>query len=277
MRVLNIFALLIFISCSPKSDRSTSSVQDEKVNQRPDSTTGVVIDTGSGTSSDSSNPINDNTDVDPLTSSGNPECIATNDNEIFDCYRITPIIARGYANVPGSAKLSNAEKAALHIAWDSSKGLPTNVANNIFSGADARFNLRVMPKAGPSSGSLESVNPLDPNGQNQRSCDFNKIPYTKLTIGVEVRTKNFGGTYYQFKEVPVNSVSKIYKFPVPTYDSSNPIQIIVRDIEWDFGCIQSGGQSSYCPTDPVWYNDCVQFELQFSTDVTKDLVGEKIN
>ena len=47
--------------------------------------------------------------------------------------------------------------------------------------------------------------------------------------------------------------------------------IEILDVRWDTGCLYDRGQSErYCPTYRVWQNDCVKFDIQFSTDWTKD-------
>ena len=130
---------------------------------------------------------------------------------------------------------------------------------------DARFNVRVRTRPAPPRGA-------DSHGVQ---CEFQEYEswfrYTKLDIDVCLRkaTQTSCTQRHTFEGVPIDQVSKVKEFSVPT--SSQPLVIEILDVRWDTGCLYDRGQSErYCPTYRVWQNDCVKFDIQFSTDWTKD-------
>ncbi|MGB0455128.1 MAG: hypothetical protein ACPGJV_15570 [Bacteriovoracaceae bacterium] len=155
--------------------------------------------------------------------------------------------------------------------WSSQTHLPSGVDPLIFK-TDSRFNLRVIPRPGPARFQ---------NDTNGVQCRFDPRQYTKLSVGIRVRKASATvGDYYYFQNVAVDSASKVHEFSVPA--SSDPLVVEITRVEWDQFCIDyamSGypNQPGYCPMAAVGANDCVSFEIQFSTDYTKDIPGTRTN
>ncbi|GAB4410997.1 MAG: hypothetical protein OHK0056_14540 [Bacteriovoracaceae bacterium] len=159
-------------------------------------------------------------------------------------------------------------KGEGEIVWSSLNNLPPGVSNNIFY-TDARFNLRVIPRRRHFGTDSMGV-----------PCQYYPQPYTKLQVGVRVRKQEAAtGDYYTFDNVPVNCPSATRQFQVPE-GTNFPLVVEVMNIKWDWPC-QSYANQGYpnvpgvCPWDTVWTTECVQVELQFSTDSTKDLPGPR--
>lgn len=173
-----------------------------------------------------------------------------------------PIITHGTAN---PNRYSNHHPNG--VVWSSATDLDSSFPQSAFL-TDSRFNLRVIARPGKQ---FED----DSKGIY---CQYVKNPYTKLNIGVVVRKQGATtGDYYQFKSVPVDCASKVHEFAVPP-NTSDPLVVEVRDIEWDYTCTyykDSSGMTvdEYCPMAPVWDTSCVSLEVQFATDSTKDIPG----
>ena len=147
--------------------------------------------------------------------------------------------------------------------WSSEVNEPTSSQNRFVT--DARFNLRVRTQSAPPKGT-------DSHGEE---CSYQEYEswyrYTKLDIDVCLRksTQTSCTQRHTFEGVPIGQVSKVHQFSVPT--TSQPLVVEVVDVRWDTGCLYDRGQSErYCPSYRVWKNDCVKFDIQFSTDYTKD-------
>ena len=147
--------------------------------------------------------------------------------------------------------------------WSSQVNEPDSSQNRFVT--DSRFNLRVRAQSAPPRG----------NDSHGEQCFYQEYEswyrYTKLDIEVCLRksTQSSCTQRHTFEGVPVGQVSKVKEFSVPT--TSQPLVIEIVDVRWDTGCLYDRGQSErYCPTYRVWKNDCVKFDVQFSTDWTKD-------
>ena len=153
------------------------------------------------------------------------------------------------------------------VVWSSETDLPSGVDPYILR-TDSRLNLRVIPRVQNAT--------VDGRGN---SCHMLPLAYTKLNVGIRVRKQGTtSGDYHQFQQVRVNGASKVHEFSVPA--SSNPLVIDVLNVEWDYECIYYAldGYHNYpysCPMSSVWRNDCVSFDIQFSTDDTKDIPGTR--
>ncbi len=147
--------------------------------------------------------------------------------------------------------------------WSSAVNEPASSQNRFTT--DARFNLRVRAQPAPPRG----------NDSHGEECSYQEYEefyrYTKLDVEVCLRksTQTSCTQRHTFEGVPIEQVSKVKEFSVPT--TSQALVIEVVDVRWDTGCLFDRGQSErYCPTYRVWKNDCVKFDIQFSTDYTKD-------
>ncbi len=146
--------------------------------------------------------------------------------------------------------------------WSSSTNIDSG-SQNIFV-TDARFNVRVRAQAAPPKG----------NDSNGTYCTYQEYEgwyrYTKLEVDICLRSQAGTCVYtHTFSDVPVGEVSKVKEFTVPV--SSQALVLEVLDVRWDTGCLYDRGASErYCPYARVWQNDCVKFDIQFSTDYTKD-------
>lgn len=139
---------------------------------------------------------------------------------------------------------------------------------------DSRFNLRVIPRSGPSQNSRSSA--------DGSLCTQEPLNYDRLQIDICVRSigsncDNFNTT--TFRNVSVDGASKVKEFSVPV--TNDPLVVEVKDVQWDWTCDNygnptSGSGAQYCPFSAVGYIDCVRFDFQFSTDDTKDLPGPRL-
>lgn len=153
------------------------------------------------------------------------------------------------------------------VVWSSETDLTSGIDPYIFR-TDSRMNIRVIPRV--------QSNGVDGRGNN---CNYGALAYTKLNVGVRVRKQgSASGDYYQFQNIRVNGASKTHEFSVPA--SSYPLVIDILNVQWDYECIYYAldGYENYpysCPMANVWQYDCVSFDLQFSTDDTKDIPGTR--
>lgn len=158
------------------------------------------------------------------------------------------------------------------LFW-SSKDAP-NLANDqhIFA-ADQRFNLRIIPRRHPNEGTVAFDN---------TSCS-NDSPIDYGALSIDVCLRREGGSCInttRFENISVNGASKVKEYTPPS--STQPLIVEVTSVEWDYWCAQ--GDDRYCPTGPINFGadrmdpsvkDCVRFDIQFSTDETKDLPGPR--
>lgn len=180
--------------------------------------------------------------------------------QTIDYYTLSNITVKGRAN-PAPANPAP--------FWSSINNFPA-ADRHIFA-TDSRFNLRVLARSAPSQGGF---------AVDGTTCNYQALPYQKLQIDVCVRstsgTCNVSNTH-TFSDVPINQASRIKKFLVPQ-GTPDPLVVEIKDVQWDYTCTYygnptSGSGAAYCPFAPVWPNDCVRFDFQFSTDTTKDIPG----
>lgn len=155
------------------------------------------------------------------------------------------------------------------IFWASNRNIGSN-DQYIFQ-TDSRLNIRIKALSGP------SIYTTDANGIR---CNYQPLPYTKLKLSVCVRASS-GSCVYQhtFEDVQVGSYSLVKEFSVPA-NTSDPLVIEVKDVQWDYSCIDYANRGfpdvpGYCPYAAVGYADCVKFQIEFATDETKDLPGAR--
>jgi hypothetical protein len=153
-----------------------------------------------------------------------------------------------------------------NFLWSSAVDLPS--ANQHIFSTDRRFNLRVIPRSGPNQ-NRKDVKDIE--------CRHANDLYTELELEVCVRgasetCNNFNTV--TFNGVKVNVASLIKEFPVPV--TMDPLVVEVRDISWDYTCKAYGNDPTYCPYASVWDTQCVRFDIQFSTDETKDIPGQRL-
>jgi hypothetical protein len=169
------------------------------------------------------------------------------------------------------------------VQWSSQTDLSPSISQSIFY-TDQRMNIRVVPRAIQQGAS---------DTRTGASCAYIPRPYQKLKVTVRVRRADLSSGYVftfgsvdldnngQGDGVPLNKASRVHEFQVPQ-GSSAPLVIEVMNIEWDYSCYEYETQNycdvpGSCPWGSVWTSECVGVELQFSTDGTKDLVGERTN
>lgn len=262
-----IIILLLFVSCTQGTSKKNKIVSSDNNDSTSNPTypwppTGTGTGTGSGTGGGG--------DTYPYGDGYPPACIPMGDSfgtgneagiadagQTTDYFKINnpPIVVHG-AN-------------AGTVVWSSESDLPASFDQYALM-SDSRLNIRVIPRV--------QTYGVDSRGN---ACNYDALEYTKLNIGVRVRKQGASsGDYYQFQNVRVNGASKVHQFSVPT--TSNPLVIDVLNVEWDYSCIyyalddeQYCNYPYYCPFANVWHADCVSFELQFSTDFTKDIPGQR--
>jgi hypothetical protein len=120
---------------------------------------------------------------------------------------------------------------------------------------DGRFKVRVVVKPSPGG------------GPGNATCPNMAMNYTKLKFKVGIGVSG-GATYYQqfsSGNINVDQCTPAYNFVVPA--TNNPLILKVYDVNWD-ACVNGPGT---CAVDYVWPNDCVEMDIQISTDFTKDI------
>ena len=170
------------------------------------------------------------------------------------CVNVPTVTAHGCKNPSGS-------NPCQPTSWSSS-WWPGNAELS----TDSELNIRVIPRSGvggggPSSGIYSTAG---------SQCKNDPLPYTLLSMTVEVKSVAGGAPYssFTFEKIPVNKPSLPYRFRIPP-GLTGPVVVEVKSLEWD--CPQAGN----CGTDPtrpmeaVWASQCVRFDVQFSTDSTK--------
>lgn len=156
------------------------------------------------------------------------------------------------------------------IVYNSETDLASGYSQGMFY-TNSRFNVRVIPRRQYFGTDSKGV-----------SCMYSPRPYSKLRVGVKLRKRESqAGDYYQFDDVAVDCASKVHEFQVPQ-GSAFPLIVEVSNIMWDWSCQSYTNQgfpnvAGVCPWDSVWTTECVQVEVQFSTDDTKDIPGTRTN
>ncbi len=182
---------------------------------------------------------------------GSGEGVDVYGDSLLEYHKIGPIVLHG-------AK-------AGQVVWNSSH-FPSQINQRILRTED-RFHLRVVAKQAPAQGT---------SGNNGSKCSHAPVPYRALQVGVILRTREGAsgrGEYHFFEDIPLGCASRVHRFSVPR--SSYPLVVEIKNLQWDWSCEhyrRSGyDPESFCPFAAVWPNHCVQIELQFATDGTKDL------
>jgi hypothetical protein len=217
--------------------------------------TGSGGDSGSGSGSGSGDQTDSGDGYGDGNEDGTPDAGQTQ-----DYFTIGNISLHGTAGLnrfyPGGGPL-----------WSSANQLSSSDQGIFYT--NSRFNIRVRAQAGPGQ------NTTDSRGNN---CQYLANPYKQLSVDVCVR-KSTGSCIYthSFNEVTVGQVSKVKEFTIPT--SSEPLVVEILGIKWDYACqnyldqgysINDPAVAGVCPTGLVWDTSCVKFDVQFSTDYTKD-------
>jgi hypothetical protein len=159
--------------------------------------------------------------------------------------------------------------AASHpdgVVWSSLLDMSGSISQNALI-TNSRFNIRVRALTGIGG------NELDSKGI---PCIYIANDYTKLQLGITLKKQGTtSGDYFLFDNVGVNQFSAVHPYTVP-FNTNDPLVIEVKDVKWDYTCIDYTNQGfpnvpGACPYAKVWDSSCVAFEIQFSTDDTKDI------
>lgn len=138
--------------------------------------------------------------------------------------------------------------------------------------SNSRFNIRVRPRSAPTRGSSDSEGV---------TCNYVANPYKKLRVKLCLRKAGATCDYTKtvtFGDIAVDEVSKVKEFTnLPV--TSEPLIIDILSVQWDYACqnyLDQGYSSDdpqldgYCPMGNIWKTSCAAFDIQFSTDITKD-------
>lgn len=244
---LVILSTLTLTSCLQKTTSTRNSSSTNSNNQSNTGNTG-----NGGNNYDGNNPGSNTGDGNNPDQPGVPDA-----GQTIDYYTLTNITVKGRADQANQTT----------PFWSSVANFPAN-DRHIFS-TDSRFNLRVVARPGPARFNT---------AVDGTTCEFHALPYEKLQLDVCVRavngTCNVSNTY-TFQNVPVNQASNARRFSVPQA-TNDPLVVEVKDVQWDYNCKTygyptTGSGAVFCPVSPVGHRDCVRFDIQFSTDTTKDL------
>ncbi len=241
--LLILISSLVLTSCFETKRKTNSSSSSGNL----DSDTYQYTDGGSGSGSDSGSGSSDDGYGDG-TEDGEADAGQTQ-----NYYSLNNIVVHSKDHNSNSGR---------NYLWSSAVNLGES-DQSIFV-TDSRFNVRVRAQSAPAKG----------NDAHGEYCTYQEYEswykYTKLEIDICVRKQT--GSCIQtktFSDVPVGEVSIAKEFSVPV--TSQPLVVEVVDVRWDTGCLYDRGASErYCPYARVWQNDCVKFDIQFSTDYTKD-------
>ncbi len=258
-----LLALLLVSAVGCAEKKSTkSSTDSSSTSTSPTTSTGTVIDTGNGSD-------NGNTD-----GNNDPDQGGISDgNQTNDYFTLANIKVHGRAHWSETYQYNAKNESygtpnyysnpSRDVVWSSQSGVGSS-DQGIFM-TNSRFNVRVVPR---SIGSGERKQ--DWTGSDANGCYFT-APYQKLKLTLCVR-KSGGSCINQYSfEASVDSASNVKEFSFP--DTSEPLIVEVLDAESDFNCNQ--GNSSYCPYGGHNHTACMKFDIQFSTDSTKDLPGNR--
>ncbi|WP_412469856.1 MULTISPECIES: hypothetical protein [unclassified Halobacteriovorax] len=219
-------------------------------------------DWGNGGSDSDDSGNNEQTDSGDGYGDGNEEGTADGDGQTTNFYTVGTIVLRGSSRVSSGS----------NVMWSS-----TSLGNGqAMLYTDSRFNIRVRPRTAPTQGTTDAYG---------EKCHYNPQQYKKLRIKLCIRAQGESCesnmirsvTFGDIANEEVSKVKEFSSYSLPT--TTGPIIVDVLDVQWDWSCQfylnQGYSQSSaevngYCPMARVWDNDCVGFDLQFSTDYTKD-------
>lgn len=168
------------------------------------------------------------------------------------CREIPRVISKGCGNV------GNGNSCPTPVAWSSHTwGL------NSYLNSDAELNVRIIPRKNHDQG--------DSTTNGGGTCGFKTMGYTTLSMTVQAKrsasdTSAFAS--FTFDRIPVDKPSYPKKFPIPS-GLTEPIVLQVTNLKWDCPAAGNCGTNPTRPMESVWHNDCVSFDLQFSTDDTR--------
>lgn len=251
--LLSILILIAFTSCMKTKTNTKNTSTSSPLN-------GDTYYAGPGDGSDSGDTGGDTGgDVDGGYGDGEEDGVADG-GQTQDYFTIGNISLHGTAGLnrfyPNGGPL-----------WSSSAQLSSSDQGIFYT--NSKFNVRVRAQDGPGQNT---------NDSRGNKCQYIANPYAKLTLDLCVRKSTGSCIYTQtFSEVPVGQVSKVKEFTIPT--TSEPLVVEVLGVKWDYSCqdyVNRGYSASdpqlngYCPMGLVWDTSCVKFDIQFSTDYTKD-------
>lgn len=228
---------------APKSTNKKSTTTNNTTSS--DNTGGSNVDTGD-------NSGGDGTGNEP----GIPDAGQTQ-----DYYSINDIVIHGKSNVlPNFSIPTN--------LWSSQRGVGSDDQHIFYT--NSRFNIRVRAQAGQPAGAVVSAGAHE--YESGRACIATS--YTKLAVTICLRSQTGSCIYtHTFSDISIGQVSKTKNFSVPS--SSDALVIDVLDVKYDWSCTNSNNDALYCPYNSVSRTKCAKIDIQFSTDTTKDLPGER--
>jgi len=253
--------LLSSVSCSEKKSTRSSTSDDTQSTTSPTTPTtgtGTVIDTGSGSGSDNINPdepgISDGNQTDDYITLAN---IKVHGRAHF-------IDDTGYNSSWNTPNPDYMTSPSASVFWSSSSGISSS-DQGVFK-TNSRFNVRIVPRRAEYGSSV-----MDWSGKTDNRC-FRHSAYEALQLTICVRRQDGGCLYQHTFDANVDSASKVKEFNFP--DTAEPLVVEVLNVQSDYNC-NSSSNSGYCPYGGHDHPACVKFDIQFSTDQTKDLPGPR--
>lgn len=152
------------------------------------------------------------------------------------------------------------------VYWSSDENIPSN-DQYIFQ-TDSRMNVRIKALASPTKFSTDS---------NGIECSQYALGYTKLNVDICIRSASGICVYeHSFTEIGVNSYSPVKEYTVPS-NTNEPLVVEVNDVRWNYYTLMNPAyiEAGYPEMMSIGYLDCIKFQIEFSTDETKDLPGSR--
>ncbi|MDD0853815.1 hypothetical protein HBN50_11955 [Halobacteriovorax sp. GB3] len=239
-KTMTLFTVLVLLA-------SLTGCLTKKVSKSSKSSTTITSPTDNGDSSSGGDSTSD--DTDPGSEPG-----LDNGDATAEYYSLELILHGTFSPNRYASTYTNG------IMWSSQRDL-ASVDREIFR-TDSTFNVRVVVLENP---------PQNQNDTHGNRCKYNDS-YSKLSVSVCLRHPE--GSCIQthtFDQVGVDQVSKVKVFNNPPI-SNEPLVLEVTNISSDYHCQNN---SAYCPVVAHIDEGCMRFKLQFSTDYTKDLPGER--
>lgn len=256
--IISAIFLLFLSSCMTKKTNSKSTQTSNTTYGDPYNNSGNSNTGGSNTGGTTGGTTSDGTGYGSGTEAGTPDA-----GQTIDYITIEDIVLRGtrtnsvYNNYPNgspywtSAQVGSSDQGMFHT--------------------DSRFNVRVRAQATPAKDAVDAFG---------RKCTLYNS-YKKVNVDICIRTQ--AGSCintHSFTNIPINQVSKVKEFSINSA-SSLPLVVEVRGFQTDGACQAYLSQypgstesdpnyTSYCPMGLVNPTACVKFDIQFSTDYTKD-------
>jgi hypothetical protein len=256
-KLLNCLLALFLVSaigCAEKKSSKKSTNTTDTTTTSPTSNT-TIIDTGNGSGSNSGN---------------DPDAPGIDDgNQTEDYYTLANIKVHGRAHFtaynsvlnPGSPDYMTNPSAG--VFWSSESGI--SAADQGIFLTNSRFNVRIVPRPVEYGSSV-----MDWSGDSANRC-YRASSYSKLKLTICVRKESGGCIYQHTFDAEVNKASNVKEFNFP--NSPDPLIVEVLNAESDYNC--ELGNNSYCPYGGHDHPACMKFDIQFSTDQTKDLPGTR--